>query len=277
MKHFDLKRKMRKNKSSRKLKLSTALFKGGYVHNTILTQLTGICPIAAAATDFKNAFFLSIAFTMLIIVCETVASALFKGISRWIRVCLYSLVSVICLIPVFSWINEQNITALGVYLSLLCVNGIIVIRCEKFSVRTTVRNSLFDALATAAGFSVVALIVGIIREFIVYGTAFGIKSGNPPKISAMAMPFGGLIILGFLAAIQKWSVKKFFPDEITDTFSFSGAFEAPAIKDPGLNSKAEREKAKARAEEIREYDKIKPRYSIEDIESSLESKEDKHE
>ncbi|MCM1363808.1 MAG: hypothetical protein NC122_08845 [Faecalibacterium sp.] len=275
MKHFKMKKRKRSNTPGRKLKLSTALFKGGYVHNTVLTQLAGLCPIAAAATTFKNSILLSVSFLLIITACEVITCAFLKGVPRWIRVCTYAIISVIFLIPIFSLFNENAVTSLGIYLTLLCVSGIVVIRCEKFSVRTGIRNSFFDALATAAGFSAVAVIVGIIREFFAYSTIFGISvSTTLPKASAMAMPFGGLIVLGFLAAIQKWSVRKFFPNEITDTFNLSGAFEKPTAKDPGLNNKVERQKAKIRKQEILEYDEIKPRYSIEDIDMPQEKRED---
>ena len=269
MKHIKIRRKKSPRTADRKkLKLSVALFKGGYVHNTVLTQLAGVCSIAAAATSFKNSLLLSASFTVVLLACEILACALFKGVARWIRVCTYTVISVIFLIPIFSLFNENAITSLGVYLTLLCVNGIVIIRCEKFSVRTTVRNATLDAIAASVGYCAVAIIVGIVREFIAYGSIFGVKAGNLPVFSAMAMPFGGLIVLGFLAAIQKWSVKKFFPGEITDTFNLSGAFEKPVLKDPGINRHTERKKTIEHEEEIREYEKIKPRYSIEDIETA---------
>ncbi|MCM1544129.1 MAG: hypothetical protein NC110_02415 [Ruminococcus sp.] len=274
MKRIKLPKRKYANSSQKKLKLSVALFKGGYVHNTVLTQLAGLCSIAAAATSFKTALLLSVSFAAVVLVCEVLSCLFFKGTPRWVRICTYSIISVIVLIPIFSIFNENALSSLGIYLTLLCVNGIVVIRCEKFSIRTNVRNCVLDAIATAAGYSVVAVITGIIREFIVNGSIFGMKAGNIPTFSAMAMPFGGLIVLGFLAAVQKWSVRKFFPNEITDTFNLSGAFEKPVLKDPGLNTKAEREKSKARKQEIRDYDEIKPRYSIEDIETSHGEKED---
>lgn len=264
---------MKANKS--RLRFSTALFKGAYVHNPVLTQLSGLCPIIMAATSFKNAAYLSLCFTLLLVVNEALASAFFKGFSRWVRVCFYALVSSVALIPVLSKMNPEAAAALGVYLPLLCVNAVIVIRCEKFSIRTGIINSVLDALATSVGFGVVALITGIIREFISKGSLFGLEKF--PKIPSIAMPFAGLVILGFLAAVQKWSVLKFYPDELVDTFSMKDAFDKPLLSDPGLNTKAERKNKRRLKDDESEYDEIRPRYSIEDVESTLEKRREQQE
>lgn len=261
---------MKKRSKSNRLKLSTALFKGGYVHNPLLTQLSGLCPIIMAATSIKNSLCLSAVFMLLLVVNEVVASAFLKNIARWVRVCLYTVMSALVLALVLSKINQESTAALGVYLPLLCVNAIIVIRCEKFSIRTNVLNSVYDAVANSIAFLAVAFVVGLIRQLISSGSLFGLQT--PFKNPNIAMPFAGLAVLGFLAAIHKWSIMKFYPDELVDTFSLKGAFEKPVLSDPGLNSKQEREHKKQFRQERQEFDKIRPRYTIEDVESSLEEK-----
>lgn len=252
------------------MKLSTALFKGGYVHNPLLTQLSGLCPIIMAATSVKNSLCLSAVFTLLLLVNEVVASAFYKNLSRWVRVSLYTLTSALILAVVLSKINQDSSAALGVYLPLLCVNAILVVRCEKFAIRTNVINSVYDAVANSIAFLAVAFVVGFIRQVLASGSLFGLQT--PFKNPNIAMPFAGLAILGFLAAIHKWSVMKFYPKELVDTFSFKGAFEKPVFVDPGLNTKQEREHKKQFKQERREFDRIRPRYTIEDVESTLEEK-----
>ncbi|MGN1443361.1 MAG: Rnf-Nqr domain containing protein [Acutalibacteraceae bacterium] len=262
---------MKKKKAKRKrLKFSTALFKGGYIHNPLLTQLSGLCPIIMAATSIKNSLYLSAVFALLLIINEVVASAFLKNVSRWIRVSFYTVMSALVLAVVLSKINQEASAALGVYLPLLCVNAILVIRCEKFAIRTNVINSVYDAAANSIAFFAVAFLVGLIRQTISTGSIFGLQTQfvNPN----IAMPFAGLAVLGFLAAIHKWSVMKFYPNELVDTFSLTGAFEKPVLLDPGLNTKQEREHKKQFKEERQEFDRIRPRYTIEDVESSLEEK-----
>lgn len=257
-------------KPTRRLKLSTALFKGAYIHNPLLTQLSGLCPIIMAATTVKNALVLSAVFALVLAVNEIVASALMKNMARWVRVCLYTVISSLILALFMTKMNPDTVSLLGVYLPLLCVNAITVIRCEKFAIRTGVLNSVFDAIATSVGFTAVAVIVGLIRQLLASGRLFSLQT--PFKNPGFVMPFAGLAVLGFLAAFHKWTVMKFYPNELVDTFSLADAFEKPVLTDPGLNTKKEREHKKQFKEERQEFDRIRPRYSIEDVESSLEEK-----
>lgn len=270
MKNKKASKEMKKN--SNRLSFKTAFFKGSYVHNSVLTTLTGICPIVAAATNIKNATMLSFAFTLVIIICEVVASAVMKKLSRWVRICFYTLLSGFVLVTL-SMVSDQSVSAaLGVFLPFLCVNGIIALRCEKFAVRTNVYNAFVDSVAAAVGFTAVAFLTGAIRGLFTSSLIF--EGG----LSAFSMPFVGFIVLGFLAAIHKWSVLTFFPNEISDTFSLSGAFEKPIFKDPGLMSKEQLKKDKEKKRQIKkekeDFEQLRPRYSIEDLELDNETKEE---
>ena len=258
---------MDKKTSQRKNRLSfkTAFFKCAYVHNPVLTTLTGSCAIVAAATNLKTASMLSFAFAIVLVVCEVFASLALKRFSRWVRICFYTLISGF-LLACLGFVADPAVSAaLGVYLPFICVNGIIVLRCEKFAVRTSVYNAFVDSVAASVGFAAVTLIVGAAR-YLISLLFFEAES------SAVSLPFISLIILGFIAAIHKWSVITFFPDEIVDSFSLSGAFEKPELKDPGLKSgkqrREQREKKKLQNKEIDDYEQIKPRYTIEEIDFS---------
>ncbi len=244
-----------------KLKIKTALFKGSFIHNPVLTQVIGICPIVAVATTVKNAFTISLALFLSLTVCEAVTSLLLKKIKRYIRVALYSVVSAV-VIALFEPLLIFSDSAPGIFLYLIAVNALIVIRCEKFACRTNLRNSLVDSVACSVGFGAVALIVGALRELMTYGTVFPAENVLP-KITASAMPFTALIITGILAALHKAYIIKFHPQEETDTFSLSSAEEKPVFKDPGLGKKAQKPKRKKSDDE--NFDIIRPRYSIEDI------------
>lgn len=254
-----------KRREKPKLKLKTALFKGSFIHNPVLTQAIGLCPIVAAATTVRNSLSLSFMLMLLLLVNEGLTSLFLKKLSRWIRVAVYTLVSsvVVALFDSFAInLSSDSGAGLGIYLYLLSVNALIVIRCEQFAARTTLRNSLTDAFACSLGYGAVALIVGAVREFITYGTVM--PSGDvTPKISAAALPFVALVILGFLAAMQKAYILKFHPTEETDTFSLQSAEDKVLLKDPGLGQKKPQNKKRRFDEDS--FDAIRPRYTIEDV------------
>lgn len=253
------------SKKSKKLSIRTALFKGAYVHNTVLTTLTGLCPVAAVCTSIKNSLWLSLVFSVILVLCEVAASVFLKKFDRWLRVGFYTLISSVALIIPMVFMDEKTSAAFGVYLPLLCVSGVIVIRCEKFAVRTTAYNSLIDAIASGIGFFAVAFITGMLREIVATGGISGIDTGIP-VIPQVTMPFCGFLIIGFLAAVHKWSVRTFFPDEITDTFGMSKAFDKPVLKDPGLHSGKNKTVVRTGDADKTDMENIRPRYSIEEVE-----------
>lgn len=251
-------------------RFSDALFKGGFIHNPVLTQVIGICPVVAAATTLKNTAVLSVVLSLSLILCEAFSSLLLKNVSRNLRICLYCLLASVPTLISLEILDDKTISALGIFLPLLCVNGLVVIRCEKFAVRTSLKNAFFDALASSIGFTAVALAVGFFRELLAFGTVFSLKLFSFPTLSAFALPFGGLVILGFLAAAHKAVVLRFFKDELVDTFNFSKIFEKPVFKDPGLRKKQPKEKIEV---ETVDLDLIRPRYAKEKTESDDKKEE----
>ncbi len=251
---------MKKKHSKPVLSLSTALFKGSFVHNPVLTQIIGICPIVGAATSFLNGLCLALGITAILTVTEAITSLLLKKIPRWFRMCIYTVISLcivlVCDRYIYSLTTDGG-AGLGIYFYLLCVNALAVIRCEKFACRTGVINSITDGLAAGIGYGAVALIVGTIRELLTYGTIFP-SADSVPRFPQAVLPFVALAIIGFLAAIHKWLLIRFYPDEVRDTFSMNSVFEKPVKKDPGLFT----DKNKSKPKVIRDYDeKIRPRHS----------------
>ncbi len=253
---------MKNKKSKPVLSLSTALFKGSFVHNPVLTQIIGICPIVGAATTVVNGLCLAVGVMAVLTVTEAVTSLLLKKVPRWLRMAIYTFLSLsvvlLCDRYIFSLAPDGG-AGLGIYFYLLCVNALAVIRCEKFACKTTVLNAVTDGVAAGVGYGAVALTVGAVREYIAYGTLFT-SADAVPCLPQSVLPFVALAVLGFLAAGHKWLLIKFYPDEVRDTFSMNAAYEKPVIKDPGLFSD-KNNKPKV----IRDYDeKIRPRHGSED-------------
>lgn len=254
---------MKKKKSAPVLSLSTALFKGSLVHNPVLTQIIGICPIVGAATTTVNGLSLGVGITAVLILTEAVTSLFLKKLPRWIRMAVYTLLSLSAVLIfdryIFSLTPDEG-AGLGIYFYLLSLNALTVIRCEKFACKTTVLNAVTDGIAAGIGYGAVALTVGALREYITYGALFS-PADALPRFPQASMPFIALVILGFLAAGHKWLLIKFYPDEVRDTFSMKAVFEKPVKKDPGLFS----DKSKTKPKVIRDYDdRIRPRHSSEE-------------
>ena len=219
------------------LSFGKMLFKGAFIFNPILTQAIGICSVVAIATNIRTALALSATLSLLLIANEILAALLFKRLSRWVRVALYMLTSTAVLLPIMLYLDENHsdiFASMGIYLGLLAVNSLIVIRCETFAVKNKLRYAFVDAFSASLGFSVVTIILSAIREYIAYGTLYSAPVSSFPKYIGLAMPFGGLIVLGFMAAFHKWLIQKKFRGQPTNTFNLRSALEIPAFKEEGI-------------------------------------------
>ena len=113
--------------------------------------------------------------------------------------------------------------SLGVFIPLIVVNCIILGRAESFSYKNGVAASFFDGIFQGVGYTVVLLIMCIIREFLGAGTFGGVLLGPvnaagtpmgiqilPPQfpIGVLTLPVGGFLVLGALIAAMQWALSR---------------------------------------------------------------------
>lgn len=223
----------------KELSFGRIMFQSAFIHNPVLTQAIGICSIVAIFTTLRLSIIMSLILSGILIICEVLASLMLKKLSRWLRISVYMLVGVALLIPMMLFLDQNKselYAAMGIYLPLLAVNSLIVIRCEKFAVKHSVKHAFFDAVAASVGFISASAIVGAIRELLASGTLWGKEISSLPKLSGMALPFGGLIILGFVAAFHKWLIQKHFRGNPTNTFNLRTSLEEPVFHEAGFHA-----------------------------------------
>lgn len=201
---------------SKKISLKKMIRTGGYLRNPVLVQVIGICPVAAAATSLFNSLVLAGVFIVSLILCEILASLIMKKLPRWIRVGIYIILGTVIVFPVMFMLEKTEspiFTSLGIYLPLMAMSSFNCVHCEKYAVKHTAKESFFDAVASSIGYSAVLIVVGIIREIFGSGTIAGFDIPVLNGISGVLMPFGGLFIIGLLAAIHKAIVIKNHPKQ----------------------------------------------------------------
>ncbi len=185
------------------------------IKNPLLFEAIGLCPVVAIAHSLKLAVFLAIVTAIEMIVCEVLASKFLKNIRRYWRVALYALLGVAVIFPIM-YITDKFYPGLsanfGVYLPLMAVNSLIALHCERVAVKNDVKTSFIDAVSSSLSYGVVAILVGFLRELLGNGTIWGFELNIPIKLPAFLMPFGGLIIMGFLSAGLKSIINKKYPE-----------------------------------------------------------------
>ncbi len=189
------------------------------VKNPLLFEAVGLCPVVAITQSLQLAVFLAVVTAIEMIVCEVLASLLLKNIRRYWRVALYVLFGVGVIFPITylakRFFPEMSIN-LGVYLPLMAVNSLVALHCERVAVTNNIKNSLIDAVAASMSYGAVAIVTGLCREILAKGTIGGIDLGLEVTFPALLTPFGGLVIIGFMAAGFKAVINARYPEESPD-------------------------------------------------------------
>ena len=190
--------------------------KNAVIFNPVLVQLVGLCPVVAASSSLKNAAILSaVACAELIAVC-VIASAAFKKLPRWVRVPLYFIIGLVLICPVLWYVETKTLTELSlgmkIFIPLIAINSVVAVRCEQFAVKNSVKQAFYDAATAGIGASVVFIVSGALREIFGNGSIGGIALDIPVQFKGMTLPFGCLIVLGFMAAVLKGFVARKYPD-----------------------------------------------------------------
>ncbi|GEM_PF-315459 len=198
----------------KKPRFSTFLIRASFVYNPVLIQALGLCLVIAATTSLKVSLLLSCEISVTLIIAEALTALIIKNFPNWVRVTAYMLIGLTVACPsmlLLERVNEELLTAAGVYLPLISVNALVAVRCERYATKHKVKESLFDGVASSVGFSLVMIIAGIIREVIGSGTIWGKTLPWDAKMPGMLLPFGGLIVMGFMSAGLKSAIAKIFP------------------------------------------------------------------
>ena len=197
--------------------------KGIVRENPVLVLLLGTCPTLAVTTSVSNAFGMGAAATAVLLGSNVVISALRKAIPDKVRIPAY-IVIIAGFVTVVEMIMHAFIPALydalGVFLSLIVVNCIILGRAEMYASKNGVGASALDALGMGIGFTLALFAMALIREVFGAGTFMGMEI---PFVKDYTIPIlkeapGGFFVFGCLIAL----VNKFGSHEPKKEFSCKG-------------------------------------------------------
>ena len=189
------------------------LLRGIITENPVLILVLGTCPTLATTGSIISALSMGLAATVVLICSNAVISALRKIIPDSVRVPCY-----IVIIASFVTAVQMLLQAflppvyemLGVYLSLIVVNCIILGRAEMFARKNTVLNSVFDGLGMGLGFVLALFLMAFIREVFGAGTFMGLEIPFMSffKIPILAQAPGGYLVYGILIAVMNKLTEK---------------------------------------------------------------------
>lgn len=220
--------------------------KGIIKENPTLVLLLGTCPTLATTDSVSKAFGMGLAAAAVLVCSNMAISALRKVIPDKVRIPCY-----IVIIAGFVTIVEMLMhafvpdlyEALGVFLSLIVVNCIILGRAEMYANKNTVFDSAVDGLGMGLGFTFALLCMSSIREIFGNGTWLGYEI---PVICNFKIPIlvsspGGFFVFGVLIALVNFLTKKEPKKEFGCGGCPSAAFCSMKNKDGGCAGEKEAE------------------------------------
>ena len=193
-----------------------------FKNNPVVMQGMGLAPLVVLATTGRNALMLAVAVALLLTPSRMLACLL----SRWCplrdespapeelekkllpRALLYSgsaAVVYLAAYPILNAVFGTDLLTLGIYLPMLIVEPLLTYRFGR--VQETMHKAVSKGLRITLGYALILLLLGCVREWLAYGSVFGVTLSR--SILPMAsMPAGGFIVLGVLCAVWRALARK---------------------------------------------------------------------
>lgn len=157
------------------------LYNGIIKENPTFVLMLGMCPTLAVTTSAINGLGMGLSTMVVLALSNLLISALRKVIPDKVRIPAY-----IVIIATFVTLVELLLHAyipslhesLGIYISLIVVNCIILGRAESYASKNKILPSLFDGIGMGLGFTLALTLIGLVREFLGAGTVFGFSGSD---------------------------------------------------------------------------------------------------
>ena len=190
------------------------LYNGILKENPTLVLMLGMCPTLAVTTSAINGLGMGLATTAVLTMSNLIISMFRNVIPDKVRIPAYITI-IASFVTVVSFIMQaytpELYDSLGVFISLIVVNCIILGRAEAYSSKNKVIPSVFDGIGMGLGFTVGLVILGAIRELLGAGTLLGyhVLPASYQPINMFIMAPGAFFVLALvIAIIQKRNAVK---------------------------------------------------------------------
>lgn len=187
--------------------------KGVIKENPTLVLILGTCPTLAMTDSVSKAFGMGIAATVVLICSNMAISVLRNVIPDKVRIPCY-IVLIAGFVTVVEMVMHAYLPdlyeAMGVFLSLIVVNCIILGRAEMYASKNKVFDSAVDAVGMGVGFTLALFCMASIREVFGAGSWMGMEIPfiKDHTVSILVMSPGGFFVFGVLIAVVNKLTKR---------------------------------------------------------------------
>jgi electron transport complex protein RnfE len=185
--------------------------KGLLKENPTFVLVLGMCPTLATTTSAMNGLEMGLATMFVLILSNIVISLIAPVVPDKVHIPVY-IVVIATFVTVLQLLMQaftpDVYKTLGLFIPLIVVNCIILGRAEAFANKNGVWDSALDGIGIGLGFTVSLTVIGIVREILGSGAAFGFKFISGDGILAFVMAPGAFLVLGYLMVLFNKIAKK---------------------------------------------------------------------
>lgn len=185
--------------------------KGLVKDNPTFVLLLGMCPTLATTTSAMNGLSMGLATLFVLVLSNMVISAISPIVPDKVHIPVY-IVVIATFVTVLQFVMEaftpDVYATLGLFIPLIVVNCIVLGRAEAFASKNGILDSALDGIGVGIGFTVSLTVIGLVREILGSGSAFGLKFIPGDGILAFVMAPGAFLVLGYLMVLFNKFVKK---------------------------------------------------------------------
>ena len=144
--------------------------------NPIALQILGICSALAVTSKLETAVTMCLAVIFVLVGSNAAVSLIRRHIPTNIRIIVQMTIIASLVIIVDQFLRAYAFgmsKQLSVFVGLIITNCIVMGRAEAYAMKNGVGMSMLDGLGNALGYSVILLVVGVLRELFGSGKFFG--------------------------------------------------------------------------------------------------------
>ena len=199
---------MKEDKIMTKLQLIT---KGLIKDNPTFVLLLGMCPTLATTTSAVNGLSMGLATLFVLVLSNMAISAIAPAVPDKVHIPVY-IVVIATFVTVLQFLMQAFTpgiyATLGLFIPLIVVNCIVLGRAEAFANKNGIFDSALDGIGVGLGFTCSLTVIGLVREILGSGSAFGFKFIPGDGIIAFVMAPGAFLVLGYLMVLFNKIAKK---------------------------------------------------------------------
>ena len=173
-------------------------------NNPTFVLVLGMCPTLGTTTSAINGLGMGLATMIVLILSNITISAVARFIPDKVRIPSY-IVVIASFVTIVQLLLQAYVPvlydALGIFLPLIVGNCIILGRAEAFANKNTVGDSALDGVGVGLGFTIALTAVGLVREVLGSGSAFGWKFLSGDGMLAFVLAPGAFIVLAYLMVV----------------------------------------------------------------------------